>query len=95
MTAPEGVECVRIIYRGRVQGVGFRFTVSRIATGYPITGYVKNLRDGTVELIAQGTAETIAEFTAEIARVMEGNITGCDRETVTAGEEFSRFSIRR
>ena len=41
-------------YRGRVQGVGFRWRVSQIAKSFPCTGYVKNLPDGSVELLVEG-----------------------------------------
>ena len=44
-----------VIYKGRVQGVGFRYTVLRFAQGYDsLTGYVKNKQDGTVEMYAEG-----------------------------------------
>ena len=45
----------RIIFKGRVQGVGFRYTTQRIASRYNLTGFVKNLPDGTVEALLQGT----------------------------------------
>ena len=44
----------RLIYQGRVQGVGFRYTVASIARRFPVTGYVKNLPDGNVELAVDG-----------------------------------------
>ena len=40
----------QVIYSGRVQGVGFRFTTRQIASGYEVNGWVKNLPDGRVEL---------------------------------------------
>jgi len=43
-----------IHYSGRVQGVGFRYTARTVATGFEITGTVRNLPDGRVELIAEG-----------------------------------------
>ena len=43
---------VHVIYSGQVQGVGFRYTTSRIAAGHAVVGFVKNLTDGTVELVA-------------------------------------------
>ena len=52
---PADQECRRIIFHGRVQGVGFRYTTHRIARGFPVTGFVRNLTDGTVELVACGT----------------------------------------
>ena len=48
-----------IIFSGRVQGVGFRFTVLNIANRYMLKGIVRNLPDGTVEMIAQGSVEDI------------------------------------
>lgn len=44
----------RVLYTGRVQGVGFRATAAYIARNYPVTGWVRNLPDGRVELWAEG-----------------------------------------
>jgi acylphosphatase len=56
----------RVLYEGRVQGVGFRFSVKSIATGYDVVGCVKNLIDGRVELEAQGEETEVDEFLAAI-----------------------------
>ncbi len=53
---------VKVIYVGMVQGVGFRWTSKNIAYGYEVVGYVRNLSDGTVELLAQGEEEELKEF---------------------------------
>ena len=53
---------MQIIYSGRVQGVGFRYTVNTAATGYDVTGTVKNLPDGTVELLAEGSKDELEAF---------------------------------
>ena len=45
---------MQIFYSGRVQGVGFRYTAKTVAAGFEITGTVRNLPDGRVELIAEG-----------------------------------------
>ena len=52
----------RVFYEGRVQGVGFRYTVRSLATGYEVVGWVKNLIDGRVELEVQGDADEVDAF---------------------------------
>lgn len=51
-----------IFYTGHVQGVGFRYAVKTVATGFEVTGTVKNLEDGRVELIAEGAKAELEEF---------------------------------
>jgi acylphosphatase len=55
-----------ITFIGRVQGVGFRFTAFNIANRYDLTGFVRNLPDGTVEMFVQGPAETIENCIRDI-----------------------------
>jgi acylphosphatase len=55
-----------IIFKGRVQGVGFRYTAHRIALRYELTGYVRNLADGSVEMFAQGHPDDIEDCLADI-----------------------------
>ncbi len=50
------------VVRGRVQGVGFRYTAYYTARAYGITGYAKNCYDGSVELELQGSADTVNRF---------------------------------
>jgi acylphosphatase len=52
----------QIHYAGRVQGVGFRYSVKQIASGYEVTGWVRNLPDGRVELTVHGDAAEIEAF---------------------------------
>ena len=44
----------RIVYTGRVQGVGFRWNVKDVSESFEVTGFVRNLSDGTVELWVEG-----------------------------------------
>lgn len=56
-----------IFYSGRVQGVGFRYTTKRIATGYEVTGWVRNLPDGRVEMqVMAADADELAAFLADL-----------------------------
>ena len=57
----------QVFYTGRVQGVGFRYSVKQIASGYEVTGWVRNLPDGRVELVARGHAEEVDAFVDAIA----------------------------
>jgi acylphosphatase len=53
---------LQVIYSGRVQGVGFRYTAKMTARGFDVTGTVQNLSDGTVELIAEGGRQELEAF---------------------------------
>ena len=53
---------VKIIYSGSVQGVGFRYTVVQVATGFEVTGTVRNMPDGRVEVIAEGAKDELEAF---------------------------------
>jgi acylphosphatase len=55
-----------IFYSGHVQGVGFRYTTKTVAAGFEISGIVRNLSDGRVELIAEGAREELEAFRAAI-----------------------------
>ena len=56
-----------VFYEGRVQGVGFRFTCKQIARGYEVSGWVRNLPDGRVELQCSGEREEVEDFLEGIA----------------------------
>lgn len=85
----------RVIYRGRVQGVGFRATVHSIASRHTVVGFVRNLRDGSVELVADGPDEDVEAFLAAVADHFGGYITRVETGPAEAGEAFRGFMIRR
>ncbi len=85
---------MRVLYSGRVQGVGFRATCHSIAARREVGGFVRNLADGRVELVVEGDDDEVRAVLAEVARAMSGNI----RETVEAAEPpagQSDFRIER
>jgi len=83
----------KIIFTGRVQGVGFRWTVTRIASGYDVTGYVKNRSDGTVEVVAQGNGKAVDAFVDEIAETMKRYISRVDVQPYLNEEIYPTFTV--
>jgi acylphosphatase len=59
---------VRVLVRGRVQGVGFRWFVARAARDLAVTGWVRNGDDGTVEVAAEGAAEQVEQLIVALRR---------------------------
>jgi acylphosphatase len=53
---------LQVFYVGTVQGVGFRYTVKTLAGGFEVTGTVRNLPDGRVELVAEGSKDELSAF---------------------------------
>jgi acylphosphatase len=66
--------CKHVYYSGRVQGVGFRYTAQGVASRFAVAGYVRNLSDGQVEIVAEGLADQVEGFLAAVARRMAGYI---------------------
>ncbi len=81
-----------IIYFGRVQGVGFRWTSSNIAKEYGVNGSVKNLADGSVELYIQGQGEQVDAVLKKIEEIMGKNITSVDKSKSDV-RNFTSFDV--
>jgi len=82
-----------VIYHGRVQGVGFRYTAHRLAQNHAVTGFVKNLRNGTVELLAEGSPTEIQHLLDDIAAAMPGNIDHADIQPASPTGQYTSFDI--
>ena len=85
----------RIVFHGRVQGVGFRWTTRGVAANFAVTGFVRNQSDGTVELVVDGSNETIQQFVEAIEAALPGHVTHRDEEPFATSETFDTFAIRR
>ena len=83
-----------VLFSGMVQGVGFRYTARSVARQFAVTGYVRNLPDGGVELVAEGRSAELGRFVSAVQEAMAGCVR--DRQQVSSPStgEFDGFSIR-
>ena len=83
-----------VFFSGQMHGVGFRYTVMRLAANLEVTGHVRNLPDRRVQLIADGASEEIDQLLDVIRDAMGGYIR--DEETIEASAtgEFRGFGVR-
>ena len=83
-----------VVYSGRVQGIGFRYTAERLALGHGLVGWVKNLPDGRVEVVCEAPQGTIDLFLEDIQKSPLGAYikkTDCTWEKPT--NKFTDFCI--
>jgi acylphosphatase len=96
MNAPLPPHCRRrIVFSGRVQGVGFRYTAASAARTCRVNGYVRNCADGTVELLAEGPVESIERLLHSLGESFTGQIERQTVEELDLPEQFDSFEIRR
>jgi len=87
---------MHIFYSGHVQGVGFRYTVKSVAAGFEVTGKVRNLPDGRVEMVAEGPKGELEAFQRAIREAgLEHFIRNEDVVWSGATGEFRGFEIVR
>lgn len=82
-------------YGGHVQGVGFRWRVRAAAEGHAVTGFVANLRDGRVLLVAEGEPGDVVAFLDDVASRLAAHIREVAVEWSAATGELAGFDIRR
>lgn len=89
-------EVVRLeaYFSGWVQGVGFRYTTERLAKGFMVGGYVRNLPDGRVEVVCEGEKEEIERFIEAIKSRMGRYIESLEMKWGEARLEFDEFGVR-
>ncbi len=86
---------VPVFYSGRVQGVGFRITAEETAQDLEVVGWVKNLRDGRVELLAEAEQETLERFLNTVRTgPMKNFISQVEVSWSNASDTFDEFEIR-
>jgi len=84
---------IHAIFFGTVQGVGFRFTAEKTAREAGVRGWVKNLRNGNVEVIAEAPKEVLVRFLERLKDRFSGSINSVDVIWETACGEFKDFTI--
>jgi len=85
--------CKRVLYEGQVQWVGFRYTTQSLAHRFAVAGYVRNLPDRRVELVAEGQAGEVERFLEAVARRMAEYIHTREENDEPA-HGFVKFEIR-
>jgi len=92
--AADGDEyALKVVFSGTVQGVGFRFTTRRLAADFAVTGYVKNLANGKVEVLAEGPLDEIERFVHSIERAFSGYIRDAEKIRVNPTGAYDGFDI--
>lgn len=84
---------LRAIFIGSVQGVGFRATAKRHADALHLSGYARNLQDGSVEVRAQGKEKELEKFLNKLKELFKNYIESVDARFTEPTERYSRFSV--
>ena len=86
---------MQVFYEGNVQGVGFRWSVRNVAKGFDVTGFVRNLHDGRVELQAAGEDDEVRAFLEAILQSeLRAHIKKHSETRMTERPAFRGFEIR-
>ncbi|HEX8503113.1 MAG TPA: acylphosphatase [Pyrinomonadaceae bacterium] len=81
---------------GEVQGVGFRYFAQRVAARHQVAGYVRNLPDGRVEVVAEGTAESVEGFKHDLAAgPQHARVAQVEEVSVEPTGHYPSFRIER
>ncbi len=86
---------MQVFYEGRVQGVGFRYTARRVASGFDVAGYVRNMSDGRVELVASGEGHEVDDFLQAVRESeLAGHIAAESAAEIPRSNGLRGFEIR-
>ena len=85
---------IKVSYNGRVQGVGFRFTAEHLAKAMGISGWVQNLKNGQVEIVAQAEETVLKEFLKKIYDHFSPYIKDFEIKWLEVSEDLEDFEIK-
>ncbi len=85
---------LHLFYSGRVQGIGFRYTVQDMAGQQKVCGWVKNLNNSRVEVVAEAEEDALNNFLEFINQHFSRYISDVNVEWLPAGGEFRDFQIK-
>jgi acylphosphatase len=89
-----GKKRLHAFFSGHVQGVGFRYTAQRVAEDFSITGFIRNLPDGRVELLIEGEEKVLENFLQKIRKsFLAKYIGGVEAHWLESSGEFQGFQI--
>lgn len=91
--AKRNVIRIRVVYSGRVQGVGFRWQVNQVSVGFGVTGFVRNLQDGTVELLVEGNPSEARGMIEAVEKKLKGFWYSRVTEERAGDPHYEEFSI--
>jgi acylphosphatase len=86
----------KFIISGRVQGVGFRYFTQRLSARHQVRGYVKNLEDGRVEVLAEGKEQAVEAFRHDLAAgPTHSQVAEVEELVLEPSGSYSTFRIER
>ena len=94
MSGEDAAERREVYYSGRVQGVGFRYTVRTVATRFAVTGFIRNLADGRVQLVVEGGPGELRRFLDAVDAEMGHYVAQTQEQTAPITGRFQGFEIR-
>lgn len=84
---------LKAIFSGSVHGVGFRYTADRLSRRFEVTGFVKNLPNGKVELVAEGEESILRDYLKSVSDAMQSYIRDTKIEWSEFTGEFASFGV--
>ncbi|MDQ8185223.1 acylphosphatase [Pelagicoccus sp. SDUM812002] len=93
MNDPDSIFYLTAYFSGHVQGVGFRYSTAQLAKGYEVTGFVKNLADGRVELEIEGDKKECRQMLASVDDELDAYIRKTETSEGVRPKRFTTFRI--